>query len=392
MPESKKNILFVNGHLQVGGVERSLVDAICHLNYDKYDVDLLLLEGKGEYFHELPKEVNIIYKPVGNAYGPLLKVLYKCVKNRDYLCLVWRIAIILSQIIGGKMWKIVMPFLGLKKNYSAAIAYRECTAPMTIVANAVSAECKICWWHFGGINPTTDTSMLLKTWSSFDKIVGVSNSVKQFLEELSSELQNKLCVVPNMIDAERIKGLADDENPYKDDNMFKIVSVTRIEPEKNPGDIIEAAKMLVAERIGFKWYIIGDGSLFDGMKRSIEQSRLQNNIIMLGRKANPYPWVKYADLFVHTSHVESQGLVIQEAMTIGTPCVVARSEGPSEYIEDGVNGIMAKPTVESLVMGIKRAIENAELRKTISENAKTSLAKIYSPEVVIEIIENLINK
>ena len=43
----KKKILFINGHLIVGGVERSLVDVLRHLDYDKYDVDLLLLEDMG---------------------------------------------------------------------------------------------------------------------------------------------------------------------------------------------------------------------------------------------------------------------------------------------------------------------------------------------------------
>ena len=39
----KKKLLFINGHLNVGGVERSLVDLLRNIDYNKYDIDLLYL-------------------------------------------------------------------------------------------------------------------------------------------------------------------------------------------------------------------------------------------------------------------------------------------------------------------------------------------------------------
>ena len=51
----KKKILFVNGHLNVGGIEKSLTDLLNHLDYHKYKVDLLLLEEKGDYLPQIPK-------------------------------------------------------------------------------------------------------------------------------------------------------------------------------------------------------------------------------------------------------------------------------------------------------------------------------------------------
>lgn len=69
-----KKILFINGHLNTGGVERSLVDVLRHMDYTKYAVDLLLLEDIGDYASELPPEVNVLFRDLHNTYGGLCLV------------------------------------------------------------------------------------------------------------------------------------------------------------------------------------------------------------------------------------------------------------------------------------------------------------------------------
>ena len=80
----KKNILFINGHLDVGGCERSLVDVLKNIDYSKYNVDLLLLEHKGDYIEEVPKEVEVKLYSLDDAFGPLLSSLSKAVKQKDW--------------------------------------------------------------------------------------------------------------------------------------------------------------------------------------------------------------------------------------------------------------------------------------------------------------------
>ena len=65
----KKKILFINGHLDSGGCERSLIDVLKKLDYKKYEVDLLLLEHTGDYLEEVPEEVNIKVYSLDNAFG-----------------------------------------------------------------------------------------------------------------------------------------------------------------------------------------------------------------------------------------------------------------------------------------------------------------------------------
>lgn len=75
----KKKLLFINGHLQSGGVEKSLLDILTHLDYRRYEVDLLLLEAWGDYAPELPKEVHASLRSLEGTYGPLLRCLLRCI-------------------------------------------------------------------------------------------------------------------------------------------------------------------------------------------------------------------------------------------------------------------------------------------------------------------------
>ena len=76
MNNQRKKILFINGHLNVGGIEKSLVDLLNWIDYSRYDIDLLLLEGKGDYVESLPVMGNksdnggkICFSFLGNEKG-----------------------------------------------------------------------------------------------------------------------------------------------------------------------------------------------------------------------------------------------------------------------------------------------------------------------------------
>lgn len=93
---TKKKLLFVNGHLNVGGVEKSLADLLSNLDYHKYDVDLLLLEDKGTYLQQIPKEVNIIFFNTTKAYGPLLKSIFLNLFTLQWSMIWYRIILLIA--------------------------------------------------------------------------------------------------------------------------------------------------------------------------------------------------------------------------------------------------------------------------------------------------------
>lgn len=388
-----KRILFINEHLYAGGVERSLVDILRHFDYDKYDVDLLLLKGKGDYINELPSQVNLILRDISVAYGPLQQIITNNFKVRNWFGIKYRIALLAMRFLGHKPYKYIAKILGINASYDTAIAYR--IGPSAdIIAHGVTAKKKICWWHHGAICEDHPTKSWLDVWQYFNKLVAVSNGVKEILVDLSESLIRKLYVIPNMVDVEQICRMGDREvNPYDEDDTLKFVTVGRIVIEKHIENVVKAAVRLRADgRLKFKWYVIGDGELYGDIAQRIQKAGIEDQVILCGRQANPYPYIKYADMMIHTSHIESQGLVIQEAMALGTPCVVTRSVGPSEFIVDGENGVMVEPTVESLIEGIYRLAEDKALQAKIIANGQATLTQGYTPEVVIDKIEKLIEE
>ena len=93
----KKKILFINGHLDTGGVEKSLLDILKHMDYERYDVDLLLTEHPGDYADQLPSQVNVILRSIEGTYGPLLKVLLGAVINWDWFSFKMRIIFLMKK-------------------------------------------------------------------------------------------------------------------------------------------------------------------------------------------------------------------------------------------------------------------------------------------------------
>ena len=113
-------------------------------------------------------------------------------------------------------------------------------------------------------------------------------------------------------------------------------------------------------------------------------------MILEGSKANPYPYMRYADLYVHPSYVESQGLTILEAMAFGIPCVVTKSRGPCEFIEDGINGLLTEQTPESLTEKVLTILNDKELYQQVKENTKCP--EQFRPDQVMKQIEALIDE
>ena len=87
--------------------------------------------------------------------------------------------------------------------------------------------------------------------------------------------------------------------------------------------------------------------------------------------------------------MESQGIVVLEAMALGVPCVVTKSRGPCEFMEDGINGLLTEQSPESLTEKVLEMLQNKELYQQIKEN--THCPEQFMPDTVMQQIENLID-
>lgn len=388
----KLKVLFVNGNLNVGGVEMALVNLLNSLDFDRYSVDLLLLQSGYDYIDEIPESVNVIKRNLDSAQGSLFGAVVKSVRVHNWFGLSYRLLNICAKYTTVKAFRFLKLGHHLKKRYDVAVAFRPGFCA-DLVNNAICASKKICWWHHGSMDVNIELSVLRSQLLQFDKVVAVSNGVREMLGNFSSQLKQKICVIPNIVDESRIRQKAKEFLPYPDEAVScesRIVTVSRLSPEKNVVAVTEVAKILKTKGFKFKWYVIGDGGCRSTIETKILEYGLASEVILVGHQANPYPWIKGADIMVHVSPVESFGLVILESMVLGIPCIAVESIGAKELINNKENGIITINNVYDIAENVSRTLNNNVLRDAIIANAISNVS-IYCADIN-EVLEQILEK
>lgn len=380
-----KKLLFINGHMNLGGAEKSLLDILKHIDYSKYHVELLLLEEFGDYVDEIPKEVKVKLFDLHNTYGNIFSCVKKCVKQRDWKNIYVRFVFVCTHFLGISSLKWLEKIIVGREKYDCVIAFRPGIAT-NLAAYAVHAKKRITWWHHGEINLNENQQNEYEiVCGEMDRIIVVSDSCAKLLADCFPMHKGKITVIPNMIDTEQLRIKANSYVPF--DNrigVYNLVTVGRLSSEKHIENVIIAAKALAEQKEVFRWFVIGDGEQKLKLEQMIRENGIKNVVFLVGRKENPYPYMKQADLFVHPSYVESQGLVVLEAMTLGVPCVVTKSLGPCEFIKNGVTGLLTEQSPESLTEQVIKILQDKMLYEKIKENV--CCPDCFKPETVMELI------
>lgn len=384
-------ILIVNGHLHAGGVERSLINLLKTIDYSKHQVDLLLVEDLGEYVAEIPPQVNLFFYDLKPTYGSFFSVFQNAIRTKKWRLLYQKVFLTASNRVDRKALRYLDLPNQLRQVYDCAIAYRV-DMPLDLVSFAIKAKKKAVWWHHGEFNYCQ--KQVKKWYEAFlrvDHIVCVSESTKAMLKPYFPDLAAKMCVVPNMIIPKAILSAAKKFNPYASiSDKYIIVSVGRMSPEKHFIDIVDVMKKLRDRGIkNTVWYLVGDGIERKNIEERIKEYDLKDDIVLIGNQANPYPFIKYADLFVHPSWVESQGICVLEAMVLNKICIVVRSDGTSEFVVDRRNAIQADRTIQDLADKIEEALN--DMKEIDYSDAQKQTVDRFLPEACMELFDGLIN-
>lgn len=377
----KKRILFINGHLNAGGVERSLVDVLRHFDYDHFDVDLMLLEDGGDYLKEVPAEVNTHTYHLNDASGPFLQSLWRLLRDGKWQLFLFRIISTLCAIGGYRWLFLARPiFPEANRTYDAVIAYRP-ERPTYFAAYLLKGKKKISWWHHGALNLTEEqVREHYTTYEKMDSIIAVSNCSSNILKSAFPNIIDRISVIPNMVCTDEIQEKAKELNPTMREKGVNIISVGRFSPEKNMAMCIEIASILKQYKFDFHWYLVGDGEQEQYIKNRIRDKQLMKDITLTGRLPNPYPYIRQADLFFHPSPVESQGLTILEAIALGKPVISVISTGAQEFNNrNEITLIQCDATLSAqAIMSYHRKTTNAPIM-------------LASPADVIKSITSLLN-
>ena len=166
-----------------------------------------------------------------------------------------------------------------------------------------------------------------------------------------------------------------------------IASVGRIVDAKGYDRLINVAEKLNANGLDYDLWIIGDGSEREKLQEIVHQKNLKN-VQFLGSQANPYKYMKQADLYVCSSRYEGYNLTVAEALILGVPVLSTNCTGPCEILDDGNYGVIVENGEEGLYTGIKDLLSNPDKLAYYKQKA-IERKDFFNEEKIIGEIEEL---
>lgn len=395
-----KKILISSFSMGIGGVERSLINMLENFDYDNYDLDLMLYKHEGEFMEFIPSKVNLLNEIDGyNDFGVPIKNLIQ--KGKISLASARLRAKFISTVIKKVKHiedisyyqdqlskKLSQPYLNsLDKKYDVAISY---VWPHDFIANKVKANKKIAWIHTDYSTIEIDRKYDLEIWNKFNYIISISEECTNSFLKVYPTLKDKIIYMENITSPEFIKKMAEDkiEEEIINDNTYKLVTVARLSPPKGIDNAVRAMKILKDRGIdNIKWYVIGYGPEEDKIKTLIEDLDLKEQFILLGKKTNPYPYIKHCDLYVQPSRYEGKAVTITEAQILQKPILVTNYPTAKSQITNNVDGMITELSINGIADGIEQMINNKELTERLIKNTGE---KNYSNSYELEKLYNLL--
>lgn len=395
----KKEVLLTIYDMEIGGVERSLINMLDSFDYDKFNVDLLICNHTGDFLSLLPKKVNIL--PQIPAYTVFRKPLIQSFKEGHILTSIIRVLCKVAAGFKAKHRKLkegsgyiqmqlvakyvssVLP--GPKKKYDLAISYAW---PHDIVANNIVAAKKIAWIHTDYSELEIDNKLDLAVWNKFDHIASISDACSNAFLSKYPSLEVKIILIENITSPLFIAKMAEnpcslnerrrkevevevEEEEEEEESSFTIVSVGRLSYAKGFDLAVQALRSLHDK--GFRninWYIVGYGGFESELNVLIAANNLQDSFVLLGKQTNPYPFIKACDIYVQPSRYEGKAVTVTEAKILSKPILITNYPTAFSQIEDEFDGIICELSVEGIANGIERLYKDTELREKLARNCE----------------------
>ncbi len=375
----KKKVLVVYHEMLVGGSTTSLLAFLNCVDKEKYEVDLQLYKNRGPLLNDIPDGVNLLPEAFMHQgkLGNLVKKI-KCVLTGALFK-----ARRENKKIGKKGYsgQVMAEFQAkhlsrkAKKKYDFAIGFLE-SWPDRYIAYKVKADKKIGWMHNTFANIAAIPQLELDWMQRVDKIIFVADNCTEDFKNAMPEMADKAETVYNITDSSLIKKRADlvpqdDQgfNLMSASDCFKIITVCRMSIyHKGLDRAVWCAKKLKDSGKKFIWMIVGDGPDFDKVKSLIEENDVSEQVVMIGNRLNPLPFIRQADVFCMPSRYEGKPMVITESMILGTPPIVTEYLSAHEQIKTGVDGFVVENADYSVVDVLSKCIDNRELLLNMREN------------------------
>ena len=393
----KKKILFIMPSMFIGGAERSLLGLLESIDYSRAEVSLFLYRHEGEFLHFIPPQVKLL--PPMEAYAtfdvPIKSLLLsrRAVFGAARLMakLRMRLHCLLSKEKRG-VWmsmqhtaRMLQPLLPrIPGEYDLAVMF---LGVGDTLVNKVDARVKLTWCHTDYDTLFPDRRMDLQTYEKVDGIVGVSEDCTEKIRRHYPDLSHKIMTIENILARELILSQAREPITDMPDGSLRLLSIGRYCEAKNFDNVPEICRRLREMGLDVKWYLIGYGGDESLIREKIAQSGMQDHVIILGMRDNPYPYIARCDLYVQPSRYEGKCVAVREAQVLAKPVVITRYATSASQLNEGVDGVIVPMDNDGCAEGIARLLRDPEKMKQLSEACRRGdYANTMQAEKLMELL------
>lgn len=385
-------------YLELGGAEMALIGLLHALDPKKVAVDFFIYSHQGPLMKYIPNWVNLL--PEMPAYSVIEKPMVDLVKQKQWSVLIRRLiarykhsrylkenAVIEPystsfQFVGDCVTH-VLPSINPEIEYDLCISF---LTPHNIGRDKVRAKKRLAWIHTDYSTISVCAKQELPVWDAYDYIASISEDVKQSFLQIFPSLSNKLIMVENILPSDYIIRRSQEFDASVElKGNIKVLSIGRLCYQKNYDNVPNICKRLVMMGIDVIWYIIGYGIDEQLIRDKIKEAGMENRVILLGKKENPYPYITACDIYVQPSRYEGKSVTVREAQILGKPVVVTAYPTAPSQINDGVDGVIVPLDNEGCATGLARFIKDSDQQNKIIDYVKSHdfsgiawVEKIYS--------------
>ena len=336
----KNSVLIAIHYMELGGAEMSLLGLLESLDYSETEVDLFVYNHRGELMRWIPEQVNLL--PEIPQYKQIERPIKDVVKEGFFRIAMARIkakflygryARKTHPIDGNAVFSYVsrelspvLPDINPGKEYDIAVSY---LAPHNYVLDHVRAKKKIAWIHTDYSNVDVDTSLELPIWAGYDSIVSISPDVTRNFLDVFPSLEGIIVERPNMVPREYVRMRSEESSPEevekempKYSHRVNLLSVGRFCQAKNYDNVPDICRRLRSKGLDIYWYLIGFGSDEALIRCRIAEAGMEEYVRILGKKENPYPYIKACDFYVQPSRYEGSPMTVLEALALGKQVIM----------------------------------------------------------------------
>ncbi|WP_099331369.1 glycosyltransferase [Priestia aryabhattai] len=393
----KKKLLFVIDSLAIGGAEKSLVSLLNMIDSSKYEIDLLLFKRGEDFEKYVPAYVHILHAPeyfrfINNeGFSVRKNILYKSYRFKTSLSLrlnkFKKNSLHTEQVVYKNIKNVMAP---MQKKYDVAIAYSQ-GMPTYFIANKVTSSKKVAWINTDYANTLYNKELDYESYKEINKIVAVSQNTKESVSKVKKEYGKKIEIILDITDPNMIHKMAKEHEVVEfDQSLINILTVGRLATVKSYDKAIEVARLLKNAGYKFKWYIVGEGSERKNLQDLIDKYKLNDQFILLGKKLNPYTYMKSCDIYVQTSSKEGFGLTVCEAKILQKPIVCTNFPTAKEIINNNVDGLIVDHNINSIYNGITKYIDDNNFMKEVIKvlNSLEPYSSVDQLEKFYELVKN----